>query len=550
MASPRMTFFEHLEELRGRLIWMFAVFLAFFAIFVTLSLRFVTVGGLVLPYLWPDFFDSVSVQLVRFSLDYYLPSFVEPIQITPAEAIVVQFKVAMFLAILASMPMIVYQLAKFVAPGLYARERKVIARITIPATLLFLAGVLVAHFLLLPFVFDFLYRVGLNIGFETFARADPVFDIVLLFFLGMGLAFQTPVVMWGLTALGVLEPGVWKKYWRVAIVAFFFFGAVITPDGSGLTMMLVAAPMTVLYGVGYLLALHAWRARQGPKEKERGRSSPAVWSAVILLVGALVSGFVFLGTPLLAPPSDVATPVASGVINVTLPAFVLYSPQPLSPDMETGASFTADAETAITYIWSGTSSDGAEVAVTLNVTPESPLDATSDGPNMEVIPLLWTSSDLTSLRLATSQGSAGVYVLNLSVTYTVFEVGNRLVFAYEPTPISAAFVGLAEAGVTPPSPTERTLLERGRLASLGPAWELTTTVEEVRASNATFAHTQTVTQIPLVGRDLTLSLTRSFAWSPHESLDVWVRGSTSADFVYVWYLDDRFGSLYPVLLEA
>ncbi|MFQ5553269.1 MAG: twin-arginine translocase subunit TatC, partial [Thermoplasmata archaeon] len=509
MESPRMSFFEHLEELRKRGFRIFLAFIIFFAIFITLSLRFVDIGGFPLPYLWPDFFNSVSIQVLRATLDFYLPDFVPPIQIAPAEAIVVQFKVAGFLAILFSMPVIVYQVSKFVAPGLYTREKKVIARITVPATLLFLAGVLVSHFLILPFVFDFLYTVGASIGFATFARADPVFDLILLFFLGMGLAFQTPVIMWGLTALGVVDPSVWKKYWRYAIIGFFLFGAVITPDGSGLTMALVALPMSLLYGIGYILAYRTWRQRQGPGEEGETRSSPAVWSAVIILVGAVVGGFVYFGTPLFVPPGPPGTPIASGVVDLSLPAFALYSAVPLAPSMETGATLTANSGTVITYLWSGAASDGSEVEVALNTTASGPFDPGSDGSRLAVFPVRWTSAD--TLQLSVAGGNAGVYVLNLSFAYTLYDQGDRLLLAYEPTPTTAAFLEVGATSVAPPLMAERTLLEGGQLNSLGGGWELTTTVDEVRASNATFSYDAVAAEIDLGGRNLTLSLTRSFA---------------------------------------
>lgn len=541
-----MSFFEHLEEFRRRGLWIFAVFIVFFTLFISFSVRFVEVGGIALPYLWPDFFNSISVQVVRLTLDWYLPDFVTAVQITPAEAILVQFKVAMFLAVVASMPMIVYQLSKFIAPGLYVREKKVILKITVPATLLFLTGVLVSHFLILPFVFDFLYTIGLNIGFVPFARADPVFDIVLLFFLGMGLAFQTPVVMWGLTALGLVDPEVYKKYWRIAIVAFFFFGAIITPDGSGITMALVAVPMSVLYVVGYVLATRTWRDREKPKEPEdtgSRRPSPTVWSAIIL-VGAVIITFVYLGTPLLTPSP---TPIASGTADLTLPAFVLYSPSPLNPAMGTGATLMAAATTAVTYLWSASASDGTEIAVRLNMTPTAPFDSGSEGARLTLYPASWTSDTQRSLQLAASEGGAGVYLLNLSVAYTVFDVGGRLLIAYEPTPSNASFRPLNQAGLAPPLPSDRTLLDRGQFTSLGPGWELTASLDQVRERNLTFTYNFTVADIPLGGRTLTLSLSRTFAWSPDESLDVWVRGSTAADFVYTWYVDSRFGSIYPVL---
>ncbi|MEE9164060.1 MAG: twin-arginine translocase subunit TatC, partial [Thermoplasmata archaeon] len=535
MESPRMSFFEHLEELKRRALWIFVVFIVFFALFLTFSIRTFELGGIPIPYLWPDFFNSISIQVIGATLAFYLPDFVTPVQIAPAEAIVVQFKVAMFLAVVVSMPMIVYQLAKFFSPGLHEREKKVILKITVPATLLFLTGILISHFFILPFVFDFLYTIGVNIGFVPLARADPVFDIVLLFFLGMGLAFQTPVVMWGLTALGLVDPAAYKKYWRYALLGFFIFGAVITPDGSGITMMLVAGPMSALYVVGYVLAVRTWRRRDGPtgstetEEGGTGKSSTVVWSALIL-VGVIIVAFVYLGTPLFVAP-DTPTPIASGTVQVALPAFILYSPAPLTLEMQTGGTLTIGAGTAVTFEWSGTTSDGTDVMVELMGTPTGAFDASSMGSRLTVFPAKWTADNLTSLRLATSGGNAGLYTLNLLVAYTVFDVGGRLLLSYEPTALSASFAPLTQASAEPPLPAEIIVLDRGRFTSLDPGWELGASLDPVRARNDTYTFDFTGTEIPLPGRNLTLSWTRTFAWSAQESLDVWLRGSAAVDFV-------------------
>ncbi|MCJ2532256.1 MAG: hypothetical protein LN413_08185, partial [Candidatus Thermoplasmatota archaeon] len=242
------------------------------------------------------------------------------------------------------------------------------------------------------------------------------------------------------------------------------------------------------------------------------------------------------------PPGPPGTLVASGVVNVSLPAFVLYSPVPLAPSMETGATLTANRETFITYLWSGAASDGTEVEVALNASAGDAIDPGSGGSRLAVFPVRWTSAD--TLQLGVAGGTSGVYVLNLSFAYTVYEIGNRLLLTYELTPTSAAFLETGEASVAPPLMTERTLLERGRLTSLGGNWELTKTAVEVRTSNATFSYDAIVAEIDLGGRSLTLSITRSFAWSLDENHDIWVRGSDSADFAYVWYVDQRFGTLY------
>ena len=182
---------------------------------------------------------------------------------SPAEPFVVQLKTAFFLAIGVGMPMIAYQLALFVAPGLYHQEKKVILRLVAPAVLLFAGGVAIALLVILPFTFAFLYSIAANLGAERlFLPLDEFLNFTLIFTLGFGLAFQMPIVMYALTAAGIIRASTWRKNWRFAIIGIFVFGALITPDGSGVTMLLVALPMTGLYVAGYVAATLQERTRQ------------------------------------------------------------------------------------------------------------------------------------------------------------------------------------------------------------------------------------------------------------------------------------------------
>jgi sec-independent protein translocase protein TatC len=95
--------------------------------------------------------------------------------------------------------------------------------------------------------------------------ADDFISFVLLFMLAFGLAFELPVLMYGLTALGIISSEFWKKNWRFAAIAIFVFGAIITPDGSGITMFLVALPMLALYVLGYAASVRLERRRERTK---------------------------------------------------------------------------------------------------------------------------------------------------------------------------------------------------------------------------------------------------------------------------------------------
>jgi len=117
---------------------------------------------------------------------------------------------------------------------------------------LFLSGVTLCFVVVLPFTFNLLYSVQTSLGANfLILYGNDFIDFVIWFTLAFGLAFELPILMYGLSYLGIVRSDFWKKYWRFATIAIFLFGAIITPDGSGVTMMLVSIPMLALYVIGY-----------------------------------------------------------------------------------------------------------------------------------------------------------------------------------------------------------------------------------------------------------------------------------------------------------
>ena len=125
--------------------------------------------------------------------------------------------------------------------------------IFLPTILLFVSGIIFSYILVIPFVLDFLYSYGQAIGVETFLNIDSFISFVLQFFLGFGITFELPMIMYAIALTGVLNALFWRKNFRYAIILFVIFGAIITPDGSGITMWLVTLPMLLLYFIGMIV---------------------------------------------------------------------------------------------------------------------------------------------------------------------------------------------------------------------------------------------------------------------------------------------------------
>jgi sec-independent protein translocase protein TatC len=175
------------------------------------------------------------------------------IQIAPGQAFFAQIHIAVMIGVVFSMPVIVREIGTFVSSALYAKERKTIKNVALPAIALFASGCLFSYFVVVPYTLDFLYRFGEPMGIEAFLNITEFISFVMQFTIAFGLSYQLPIVMWASTKSGIVEPRFWRKNMRYAIIAIIIFGAAITPDGSGVTMWFVSGPMIALYFLGMLI---------------------------------------------------------------------------------------------------------------------------------------------------------------------------------------------------------------------------------------------------------------------------------------------------------
>ncbi|RLI25950.1 MAG: twin-arginine translocase subunit TatC [Candidatus Hecatellales archaeon] len=252
--GPRMSWMEHLQEFRDRAVKVILTVAILVAFTFTFTIHRVEVNGYPVYYPFPDPFHNIAALFLQKIQRDLLPSYVKVIVTTPWDALIALFYCSLFLGIVFGMPMIVYQFAKFVAPGLYPHEKRLIIRLSGPAAVLFVVGAVFAYILILPFTIEFLFKYAIAINLTTFLTIDSFVSFVLLFMAAFGIAFELPLIMILLTSLGVVEPDFWKSNFSYAFAAMCIFGAVITPDGSGVTMFMVAGPMIVLYLAGWLIS--------------------------------------------------------------------------------------------------------------------------------------------------------------------------------------------------------------------------------------------------------------------------------------------------------
>ena len=241
---------KHLVELRKRILRMVAAVGIITVFVLTFHTNAFDYNGVTLYYPTPEPLDNIAAQITVMMKDQLIPETVQLIQTAPGQAFFAQIYVAGLLGVVFGMPVIVKELVGFVSPALAKKEIQIIKSITIPAISLFIAGCLFSYFFVTPYILEFLYKYGEASGLVTFLNVIDFVTFVLQFLLAFGISFQMPLIMYAISASGMTDQKFWRRNIRYAIVIIVIFGAIITPDGSGITMWFVAGPMIALYFIG------------------------------------------------------------------------------------------------------------------------------------------------------------------------------------------------------------------------------------------------------------------------------------------------------------
>jgi len=166
-------------------------------------------------------------------------------------AFFVALKVAFFAAIMGALPIILSQIWMFIAPGLYANEKKMIIPFVIGGTIMFASGVLFAYYVVTPFGFDFLITFG-SFKFTPLINIEDYVGFFTKIMFGFGIAFQLPVFAYFLALLGLVNDKQMMAFFKYAIVIIFIVAALLTPPDV-LTQLLMAGPLIILYGLSILI---------------------------------------------------------------------------------------------------------------------------------------------------------------------------------------------------------------------------------------------------------------------------------------------------------
>ena len=235
-TDERMSFTSHLEELRTRLIRVLAA----------VGIGFLACYG----------FKDWLFKIITKPLADVLPAKSFMIYTGMPEAFFIYMQIAFFASLLLTGPYCLYQVWKFISPGLLPGEKKYVLPFVLVSSTLFICGVLFGYFLVLPPAFQFFVSFSSDFLKPMFSLKEYL-SLSLKFLLGFGVSFQLPVFLFFMTKIGIVNARMLSKQRRYAILIIFIVAAVLTPSPDALTQTLMALPLMVLYEVGIVVSRFA-----------------------------------------------------------------------------------------------------------------------------------------------------------------------------------------------------------------------------------------------------------------------------------------------------
>jgi sec-independent protein translocase protein TatC len=249
-GMARMSFLEHLEELRKRL--LLAIGGVGVAFFVCLFFS---------DELWNIVVSPATAALIHLKV---IPPTLA--QISPMDSFrIMWMELPILAAVFISSPWIMYQVWAFIAPGLYKRERRWAAPFVISSAGLFIIGGLFAYFVAFRYGLEFLMGLAIGKGVTPTISMSEYYDLFVDVMLGVGIIFEIPIILFLLTLIKVASPSFLVRHSRYAILIIVILAAVITPTGDVFNLALFATPMIILFYIGifasYILVLHREKKR-------------------------------------------------------------------------------------------------------------------------------------------------------------------------------------------------------------------------------------------------------------------------------------------------
>ena len=240
--TPTMTFWDHLDELRGVIVRVLVVTA------LGAAVAFCLKDELFAIVLAPRSSDFITYQLLGVE-----PFSVHLMNIGLTEQFMVHLKTAFYAGVLVASPYIIYQLFRFVSPALYDNERKYATLLCLSGYLMFMLGTALNYLLIFPLTVKFLGTYQVSPDVANMLTLQSYMDTLLMMNLVMGIVFELPVVSWLLGKIGFIKASTMQSIRRHAIVAILIVAAIITPTTDAFTLFVVALPIWLLYELSIVI---------------------------------------------------------------------------------------------------------------------------------------------------------------------------------------------------------------------------------------------------------------------------------------------------------
>ena len=257
--------FRNLDEIRVRLTRILIVFGIFAAIFLTLRIQEVTLFGHTFIFLYPNFYHNTAAQFLLLIENHILPAGTTVFVLKPADGVLADLDVSMFLALLFAMPIIVKEIGEFLGPALKKREKDALRSAIVPATALFTAGSAIGLWIVAPPLFIIFSGYDLGLGAAESLSLMSFISFTFIYTVTFGISVEGPVFMVALSRTGIVSAKFWEDHWRHAVIGALIFGMIFSPGVIGFTMVVMAVPIIALYMGGIYFARRAERKAEAEK---------------------------------------------------------------------------------------------------------------------------------------------------------------------------------------------------------------------------------------------------------------------------------------------
>jgi sec-independent protein translocase protein TatC len=238
--SGKMSFLEHLDELRKRIVHI---------------VIYISVGFLVCIFFCKPIYDFLALPITR-----TLPKGAKLVFTKPTDPFTLYMKVSFLAGIFLTLPFILFEVWKFIAPGLYSKEKKYIVPFLVFSMVLFLGGAAFCYYIVLPPAFQFLIQLGSS--FTPMININDYLELTNRMLLGFGAIFEMPVLAAFLSIFGLVTAGFLLRKFKYALVAIVILAAIISPTGDAYNLLLWSAPMVMLYFLSIAVAAIFGRRRK------------------------------------------------------------------------------------------------------------------------------------------------------------------------------------------------------------------------------------------------------------------------------------------------